>query len=73
MTELENNQPFASNGLQALSIEVGTGTAELQWKKLDGTFATKETYTSDSLVAVPSHSGLIYRVVLNGNAKAALY
>jgi hypothetical protein len=71
--ELLTGVPFLSNGLQALSAEPGAGDVTLQWKKLDGSYTTKDVYTVDSLVTIPSHSGLTYRVVLTGDARAALY
>jgi hypothetical protein len=71
--ELATGIPFLSNGLQALSAEPGNGDVTLQWRKLDGSYTTKDVYAIDSLVAIPSHSGLTYRVLLTGDARAALY
>jgi hypothetical protein len=73
MSELTNNQVFAGYGTPALSAEVGTGDVKLQWRKGDGNFADLATYTVDTLVEVPAHNNLVYRVVLTGTAKATLF
>jgi hypothetical protein len=73
MTELKeigHNQPFAS--ALAIVAEVANGTVTLEFQMPSGDFHPLKTYLVNTLETMAKTGPVVYRVLLTGNAKAAI-
>ena len=62
---------FAGERDLGFRLEAGGGTAQLQFKKSDGTFANQpdSLYSVDELFRLDMYSDQVYQWVLTGSAK----
>ena len=64
--ELTTGQVFAGKRQLGFRLEVAsTGSADLQFQKSDGTWATKASYTTDDLIRLDVFDGQNYRWTLS--------
>ena len=69
--EILTAAPFAGERDLGFRLESGGGTAQLQFKKSDGTFANQpdSSYSLDELFRLDMYSDQVYQWVLTGSAK----
>ena len=70
MREIQNNELFGAGVRELMGrVELNSGTAQLEFEKSDGSFATLETFSADAISTLPTAQGQRYRVALAGGAK----